>query len=170
VISPYVVDPAVAPSLGELVAGGPRTQGARDTYARVIESVREGYLLHYATPRVIATDDRDLALLAGDYLYASGLSLLAGMGDAGAVSELADLISLCAQAHSDGAADVPGLWLAAAVAIAVGSGEPHVAAKSAARRGLPVAAELWEWSSSVAAQAGLDEELGAAAEAVGFAR
>jgi hypothetical protein len=170
VISPFVAEPAEEAVLGALVAAGPRTQDAAGDYARVIESVREGYLLHYGTPRVVATADPDLALLAGDYLYASGLSLLAGIGDAESIRELAELISLCAQAHTDGARDVPALWLAAAVAIAAGSGPPHAAAKSAVRRGEPATADLWNWSSSVAAQTGLDEELGAAAEAVGFAR
>ena len=59
----------------------------------------------------------DLALLAGDHLYALGLERLAGLGDLEAVRELADLISLCAVLHADGAADertTRALWLAAA--------------------------------------------------------
>ncbi len=135
----------------------------------MIESVREGYLLHYGDPRIVATSDRDLALLAGDYLYARGLSMLAAIGDAESVAELADLISLCAQAEGERAGDVPALWLAAAVAIAAGTAPPHAEAKAIAGEGRPAARELWAWTSLKAAQAGLDEELGAAAEAVGFA-
>ena len=41
--------------------------------------------------------DADLALLAGDYLYALGLERLAALGDLEAVRELSDLISLSAQ-------------------------------------------------------------------------
>ena len=170
VISPHVVEPDSPPALGMLVAAGPRAASAPGEYAREVESVREGYLLHYGTPRFVIAPDSDLALLAGDYLYAHGLSLLAAIGDAEAVAELADLISLCADAHTAGVAEVPALWLAAVVAIAAGSGPPHAAAKASLRAGAPVGAELWRWSSFVASQTGLDEQLGAAAEAVGFAR
>jgi len=50
---------------------------------------------------VLRTGDRDLALLAGDRLYALGLALLAEQGDLRAVGVLADLISECAAAHAD---------------------------------------------------------------------
>ena len=43
--------------------------------------------------------DPDLALLAGDYLYALGLERLAALGDLEAIRELSDLISLSAQLH-----------------------------------------------------------------------
>jgi hypothetical protein len=68
----------------------------------VLEAVREGYLLHYAEPRIFADMDPDLTLLAGDSLYALGLARLAEAGDLPAVAELADLISACAQAESEG--------------------------------------------------------------------
>ena len=58
----------------------------------MVEAVREGYLLHYGEPRLLAGHDPDLALLAGDYLYALGIERLAALGDAEAVLELADLI------------------------------------------------------------------------------
>jgi hypothetical protein len=45
--------------------------------------------------------DEDLRLLAGDALYALGLSRLADTGDLEAVAELSDLISLTAQAHAE---------------------------------------------------------------------
>jgi hypothetical protein len=69
----------------------------------VLDAVREGYELHYGTPRVFAGMDDDLRLLAGDALYALGLSRLADLGDLEAVAELADLISSCAQAQAEGA-------------------------------------------------------------------
>lgn len=170
VIAPNVVEASEQPHLGLLVAAGPRAAAAPGAYAQVIESVREGYLLHYSDPRLIETADRDLALLAGDYMYASGLSLLASLGDLEAVRELAELISLCAQAHTDaeGAADVPALWLAGAVAIGTGSGPEHTAAKQAVREGRPSLRELWDWAASAAGGLGLSEQLDAAAETVGF--
>jgi hypothetical protein len=71
----------------------------------VLEAVREGYLLHYREPRAFAGMDPDLALLAGDSLYALGLARLAEAGDLAAVAVLADLISACAQAESEGRRD-----------------------------------------------------------------
>lgn len=118
-ISPHVVDPASAPALGELAASGPRSAAAPGEYALVVEAVHEGYLLHYGEPRLLAGHDADLALLAGDYLYALGLDRLAALGDERAVVLLSDLISRCAQLHTEGAADaVPELWPAAARAVA----------------------------------------------------
>jgi hypothetical protein len=114
-ISLHVVDPSAAPTVGVLAATGPRTAANPGEYALVVEAVYEGYLLHYGEPRLLAGHDPDLALLAGDYLYALGLDRLAALGDDRAVSILSDLISRCAQLHTEGeAARVPGLWEAAA--------------------------------------------------------
>jgi hypothetical protein len=114
-ISAHVVEPAAPPKLGLLAAAGPRAAAAPAEYALVVESVREGYLLHYGEPRLLAGHDPDLALLTGDYLYALGLDRLAGLGDSAAVAVLSDLISRCAQLHSEGRADaVPQLWQDAA--------------------------------------------------------
>ena len=67
----------------------------------VLEAVREGYLLHYGEPRAFAGMDPDLRLLAGDALYALGLSRVADRGDLEAVSELSDLITAAARAHAE---------------------------------------------------------------------
>ena len=110
-ISPHVVDPAEPPTLGELPASGPDAA----EYALVIEAVREGYLLHYEQPRLLAGHDPDLALLAGDYLYALGLDRLATLGDTRAVALLADLISECARLQAEGDVDsIAALWREAA--------------------------------------------------------
>jgi hypothetical protein len=110
-ISPHVVEPATAPELGAIAAAGPRAAAAPEEYALVVEAVREGYLLHYGEPRLLAGHDADLGLLAGDYLYALGLDRLAALGDTEAVEILSDLISACAQLHTEGRADqVPALW------------------------------------------------------------
>ena len=58
--------------------------------------------------------DADLALLAGDYLYARGLERLAALGDLEAIRELSDLISLSAQLHARGAARARDAALAGA--------------------------------------------------------
>jgi hypothetical protein len=78
----------------------------------VLEAVHEGYLLHYGEPNGFAGMDDDLALLAGDSLYALGLARLAEEGDLEAVAMLADLITGCAKAHADGDSDAAAnLWL-----------------------------------------------------------
>lgn len=118
-ISPHVIDPAESPILGELAASGPGTAAAPGEYALVVEAVREGYLLHYGQPRLLAGHDSDLALLAGDYLYALGLDRLAALGDTAAVTVLSDLISACARLQAEGDADqIPALWRTAAEQIA----------------------------------------------------
>jgi hypothetical protein len=121
-ISPHVVDPADPPELGELAAAGPGTAAAPAEYALVVEAVREGYLLHYEQPRLLAGHDSDLALLAGDYLYALGLDRLATLGDTRAVTVLSNLISDCARLQAEGdSASIPDLWRSAAERIAAGS-------------------------------------------------
>jgi hypothetical protein len=175
VISPHVSDPdGHVPALGILVAGGPRATDAPAEYAILFESIREGYLLHYASPRVVNGADEDLTLLAGDYLYARGLERLAGLGDLEAVRELSDLISLVAQIHGGDAAAGAGegaaaLWLASAVTVAAGAPPAHAEAKAALREGASDAPRrLWEGAAEVAARAGLAEPLGSAAESIGF--
>jgi hypothetical protein len=118
-ISQCVVAPAAPPALGMLAAAGPRSEKAPAEYALVVEAVHEGYLLHYGEPRLLAGHDADLALLAGDYLYALGLDHLAALGDDRAVTVLGDLIARCAQLHAEGeTGSIPGLWEAAAREIA----------------------------------------------------
>src|SRR5947208_2184808 len=158
-----------------LVADGPRAVDAPAEYAILFESIREGYLLHYADARVVNGADDDLALLAGDYLYARGLERLACLGDLEAVRELSDLISLAAQLHAaNHGSPAPGdgsgaLWLAAAVAVAAGAPPGHADAKQALREGVPGApVRLWEGAASIAAGVGLAERLGGAADSIGF--
>jgi hypothetical protein len=110
-IAPHVVDPAEPSQLGELAGDG--------EHALVVEAVREGYLLHYEQPRLLAGHDSDLALLAGDYLYALGLDRLAALGDTRAVAILADLISTCARLRTEGQTEsIPDLWRKVAEQIA----------------------------------------------------
>jgi hypothetical protein len=105
-ISEHVTDPDEPAA--ELPAG----------YDYVFEAVREGHLLHYGTPRLLSGHDDDLALLAGDYLYALGIERLASMGDTDTVLLLADLISTSAQLHTEGRGDeLPNRWREAEQAI-----------------------------------------------------
>jgi hypothetical protein len=112
-IAPHVITPTVPAELGEIAAAAGASRGAE--YALVVEAVYEGYLLHYGTPRLLAGHDEDLALLAGDYLYALGLDRLAALGDSRAVTRLADLIADCARLHAEGRGETAAaLWRRAA--------------------------------------------------------
>jgi hypothetical protein len=117
-LAAHVITSTEQPVFGLLAALGPRSAGAPAEYAFVVEAIREGYLHHYGEPRLLRGQDPDLALLAGDFLYALGIERLAALGDARAVDVLAELIARCAQLHSEGREDeVPALWRAAALAV-----------------------------------------------------
>jgi hypothetical protein len=72
-----------------------------DRFALGIESIYEGYLLHYGRPRLFSPADRDAAILLGDYLYAHGLVRVTAIGDVIAVERLAELLSLCAHLQAE---------------------------------------------------------------------
>jgi len=102
------------------VVGVDEVDGPTGEYALVMEAVREGYLLHYGESRLMSGHDPDLALLAGDYLYALGLDRLAALGDTKAVAVLSELIARCAQLHAEGRGDeVDPLWADAAQSLGV---------------------------------------------------
>ena len=90
-------------------------------HALGLETIYEGYLVHYGRPRLFGPPDADAALLLGDYLYARGLVRIAASGDVAAVADLAELISLCAQARADGRDGDGSAW--AATAAVLGAGE-----------------------------------------------
>lgn len=98
---------AVEPSLARHARPDPgpdrfAASGADADRLFVLEAVYEGYLMHYAEPRAFEGMDPDLRLLAGDALYALGLSRLTERGDMEAVAELSDLISATARAQAEG--------------------------------------------------------------------
>ena len=129
-------------TLGAAAAAGPRAAGREQDYALLVEAIYEGYLQHYGDGRVVRPDDPDLALLAGDRLFALGLARLAELGDLAAVAELADVISLAAQAHAEGdATRAEAVWAAGAAAVGHGGDAALESAKAAARAGEPGAAE-----------------------------
>jgi len=119
-------------------AAGPRASAHRDEVALAVTAVQEGYELHYGCPRALRIEDPDLALLAGDRLYALGLARLAAIGDLAAIAELADVISLSARAHASEDPDLArAAWEAGAAAIGWGSSPAVRAAKTHALDGNP---------------------------------
>jgi hypothetical protein len=127
---------------GDVVARGPRAEGHAADLPLVIEAVREGYLLHYGAPRLMSREDDDLALLAGDRLYALGLERLAAAGDLLAVAALADLIALSAQAQAAGdEALADAVWAAGCAEVGWGPSDDLQAAKKLAVAGQNDAAE-----------------------------
>jgi hypothetical protein len=128
----------------------------------------------YTTNVPLSSLEDDLALLAGDYLYARGLERLAALQDLVAVRELSDLISLAAQLHS-GAQAVPdgnaasALWLASVTAVTVAADADHERGKRDLRLGRPGATvALWRSAQRAAEGAGVSGELELAAESIGF--
>jgi hypothetical protein len=129
-------------TLGAAAAAGPHAEGQEQDYALLVEAIYEGYLQHYGAGRVVRPEDPDLALLAGDRLFALGLARLAELGDLAAVAELADVISLAAQAHAEGDSErAAAIWAAGVAAVGHGGDAALEAAKAAARAGEPGAAE-----------------------------
>jgi hypothetical protein len=134
--------PGAAAPLGEAAAAGERTRDRGADYALLVEAIREGYEQHYGEGRVVRSEDPDLALLAGDRLYALGLARLAALGDLEAVAELADVISLGAQAHAEGRpAMAEAAWASGVAAVAAGSTPSHESDKVAWRNGAARAQE-----------------------------
>jgi hypothetical protein len=89
-----------------------------------VETIYEGYLAHYGRSRLFAPADEDVALLLGDYLYAHGLVRVAETGDVAAVSDLAELISLCAQLRADGRPGDGAAWAGTCALLGTGGLEP----------------------------------------------
>jgi hypothetical protein len=90
-------------------------------HALGLETIYEGYLVHYGRPRLFAPGDDDTALLLGDYLYAQGVARISALQEVEAVADLAELISLCSQLRAEDADGDGALW--AATAALLGRGE-----------------------------------------------
>jgi hypothetical protein len=102
-------------------------------FAFGLETIYEGYLAHYGETRLFVPPDVDTALLLGDYLYAHGLVRIAETRDVAAVRDLAELISLCAQARAEGTDGEGQAW--AATAARLGRGELESAMAALRERG-----------------------------------
>ncbi len=124
--------------LGVLLATAPRAAADPAEYAFVVEAIREGYLLHYGMPRLVSTDDEDLALLAGDRLYALGLARLASLGDLAAITALADVIADGARAQAAADEDLAeAVWDAGVARVGWGDDDDLRSARAASRAGAP---------------------------------
>jgi hypothetical protein len=104
---------------------------AEERFALGLETIYEGYLVHYSTARLFDPPDQDTALLLGDYLYAHGLVRIATAGTVEAVADLSELISLCSQLRAEGGRGDGPLW--AATAALLGTGSELDAARAALR-------------------------------------
>jgi len=94
-----------------VAASGPRTAGHETEYLTSLELIREGHLVHGGSGRLLRTSDSDLAILAGDLLYAEGLVRMAELDDLDAIAELSRMICSCAVARSVGAeAQAESAW------------------------------------------------------------
>jgi hypothetical protein len=85
-----------------------------------VETIYEGYLVHYGRSRLFAPPDDESALLLGDYLYAHGLVRVAETGNVAAVADLAELISLCAQARAERRDGDGAAWVATTALLGTG--------------------------------------------------
>jgi hypothetical protein len=90
-------------------------------YALGLETIYEGYLVHYGEPRLFAPTDDDTALLLGDYLYAHGVARISALHDVVAVADLSELISLCSQVRAEEAEGDGPLWAATAALLGRGA-------------------------------------------------
>jgi hypothetical protein len=138
-----------SPGPAQTAAAGPRAKRARGEYELLVEAIYEGYLLHYGAGRVVAPAEADLGLLAGDRLYALGLARLVALGDAEAVAELADTITLSALAQAAGEPELArAVWAAGARAVGWGSSDAHIRAKRLAFARAPEAIEAMRTSAA----------------------
>lgn len=107
---------------------------AERRFALALETIYEGYLVHYGSPRMFASSDANTRLLLGDYLYAQGIVHLAATGSVEAVADMAELISLVAQLQAAETRELDGpAW--AATAALLGQGELDSARAALRERG-----------------------------------
>lgn len=85
-----------------------------------IETIYEGYLVHYGRPRLFAPADPSLSLLLGDHLYARGLVTVSALGNVDAVADLATLLELCTRLQAERRPGDGALWAAAIARLAKG--------------------------------------------------
>ena len=83
-----------------------------ERYAEGVETIYEGYLAHYGTPRAFRPAPGDEALLLGDSLYAAGLARIAAVGSADAVEDVSVLLARCSELRAEGLAGDGGVWAA----------------------------------------------------------
>ena len=92
-----------------------------ERYSLGLETIYEGYLVHYGRSRLFAALDDDTALLLGDYLYAHGVARISALHDVAAVADLSELISLCSQVRAEETDGEGPLWAATAALLGRGA-------------------------------------------------
>jgi hypothetical protein len=113
---------------------------APERHALGLETIYEGYLVHYGRSRLFEPQDPDTALLLGDYLYAHGLVRIADSGDVQAVAALAELISRCAQLRAEESDGDGAEWTATSSSL--GDGAASAAPREAVDAALAAHARL----------------------------
>ena len=126
-------------------------------FALGVETIYEGYLLHYGRPRLFAPPDDDVGLLLGDALLAHGLVRVADTGSIAAVADLAALLSLCAQGRADDRDGDGAAWAATAALL----GQGGLDAPRAALREAGDTAPLLDLARSAAGEDAVDAALDA---------
>ncbi len=167
-LTPLPGGPVGEPSLGMLAAAGPRAAADPARYSFVVESIREGYLCHYESSRLLDRPDPDLALLAGDLFYAIGLSDLSGLGDLESTEILSDLIRVAADLRAAGrAGDAEKLWPVQIIALSCGKPEGYAARMGAVAAGdEDVLEQLSGWAKATADEHGMGREFDVACKAI----
>lgn len=118
---------AVGSIFDEAAASVDRKTRTSSLYGFVLESILEGYLLHYRQPRVFGSVDSDMRLLGGDFLYALGLERLAESEDLAAMTSLTELLAVCSRCEleesrtSERNEMVASLWFERATSVLLGS-------------------------------------------------
>ena len=133
---------------------------AAERFALGLETIYEGYLVHYGRSRLFEPPDDDTALLLGDYLYAHGLVRIAAAHDVDSVADLSELISLCSQLRAEERDGDGSLWAAAAALL----GRRALDGPFAALRLRSDPAPLDEAARAAAGDAAVDAALAAHAE------
>jgi hypothetical protein len=107
-----------------------------ERYADGVETIYEGYLAHYGTPRAFRPADGDEALLLGDSLYAAGLARIAAVGAVDAVEDVSLLLARCSELRAEGRDGDGGVWAASIALLGAHplahDGEPEAVAREAA--------------------------------------
>jgi hypothetical protein len=134
-----------------------------ERFAHALETIYEGYLVHYGNPRLFAPGTGNTRLLLGDYLYAQGLVNLAATGSVEAVSDMAELISLSAQLQAESGAGEGPAWAATAALL----GRRELDYARAALRDDGDAADLLGLAEDAAGAEAVADALAAHSERVG---
>lgn len=156
------------PRFGELAAAGPRAAADPARYAFVVEAIREGYLCHFGAARLLELPDPDLALLAGDLLYAIGLNELSGLDDLQSTEILSDLIRVAADLRAGGQPErAEAFWIVQITALSCGKPEDYDQLLAAVAEGDTAALDrLLEWARRAAGRCGTGPEFGVSAKPI----